>query len=173
LLNAAHPDNGGKAAFFEALGFRREEPQTLAKAMLDLARRAEVTKSAASPHGRKYIVIGQIKSPRGRTANVRTIWIIDKGMRYGKIGYRLSAQSMKGEIIKEHDRVVLKVDLPAEGLKAGDVGTVVHLYRDGLAYEVEFTTLSGDTAAVVTVQKSQVRSVRKREITHARELQAA
>ena len=62
---------------------------------------------------------------------------------------------MKGEIIKEHDRVVLKVDLPAEGLKAGDVGTVVHLYRDGLAYEVEFTTLSGDTAAVVTVQKSQ------------------
>ena len=83
LLNAAHPDNGGKAAFFEALGFRREEPQTLAKAMLDLARRAEVTKSAASPHGRKYIVIGQIKSPRGRTANVRTIWIIDKGMRYG------------------------------------------------------------------------------------------
>jgi len=77
VVNAAHPDNGGKAAFFEALGFRREEPQTLAKAMLDLARRAEVTKSAASP--RKYIVIGQIKSPRGRTANVRTIWIIDKG----------------------------------------------------------------------------------------------
>ena len=80
---------------------------------------------------------------------------------------------MKAEIIKEHDRVVLTVDLPAEGLKAGDVGTVVHLYRDGLAYEVEFTTLSGDTAAVVTVKKSQVRSVRKREITQARELQAA
>ena len=78
LLNAAHPDNGGKAAFFEALGFRREEPQALAEALLDLARRAEVTKSAASPHGRKYILIGQLKSPRGRTANVRTIWIIDK-----------------------------------------------------------------------------------------------
>jgi len=76
-------------------------------------------------------------------------------------------------MIKEHDRVVLKSDLPAEGLKAGDVGTVVHLYRDGLAHEVEFTTLSGDTAAVVTVEKSQVRPVGKREITHARELQAA
>ena len=80
---------------------------------------------------------------------------------------------MKAEIIKEHDRVVLKVDLPAEGLKSGDVGTVVHLYRDALAYEVEFTTLNGDTAAVVTVEKSQVRPVGKREITHARELQAA
>ncbi len=80
---------------------------------------------------------------------------------------------MKGEMIKEHDRVVLKIDLPSEGLKAGDVGTVVHLYRDGLAYEVEFTTLSGDTAAVVTVERSHVRPVRKREITHARELQTA
>jgi hypothetical protein len=80
---------------------------------------------------------------------------------------------MEGKMIKEHDRIVLKTDLPAEGLKAGDVGTVVHLYQDGLAYEVEFTTLDGKTAAVVTVEKSQVRSVHRREITHARELQTA
>jgi hypothetical protein len=80
---------------------------------------------------------------------------------------------MKGKTIKEHDRVVLKSDLPAEGLKAGDVGTIVHIYRDGLAYEVEFTTLDGDTAAVATVESSQVRQVHKREITHARELQTA
>jgi hypothetical protein len=38
---------------------------------------------------------------------------------------------------------------------------------------VEFTTLDGDTAAVVTVETAQVRAVHKREITHARELQAA
>ena len=77
---------------------------------------------------------------------------------------------MTGNMIKEHDRIVLKSDLPAEGLEAGDVGTVVHIYGDGLAYEVEFTTLSGDTAAVVTVEAAQVRPVHKREITHAREL---
>ncbi len=75
-------------------------------------------------------------------------------------------------MIKEHDRIVLKTAIPAEGLEAGDVGTVVHVYRDGLAYEVEFTTLAGDTAAVVTVEASQVRSVHQREIAHARELQA-
>jgi hypothetical protein len=57
---------------------------------------------------------------------------------------------MKAKTIKEHDRVVLKSDLPAEGLKAGDVGTVVHIYQDGLAYEVEFTALNGDTVAVAT-----------------------
>jgi hypothetical protein len=78
---------------------------------------------------------------------------------------------MKGHMIKEHDRIVLKTAIAAENLEAGDVGTVVHVYRDGLAYEVEFTTLNGDTAAVVTVEAVQVRPVHKREITHARELQ--
>ena len=73
-------------------------------------------------------------------------------------------------MIKEHERVVLKTDVPAEGLEAGDVGTVVHVYRDGLAYEVEFTTLAGKTAAVVTVEAPQVRPVSNREITHAREM---
>lgn len=80
---------------------------------------------------------------------------------------------MKGNMIKEHDRIVLKAALPAEGLEAGDVGTVVHIYRDGMAYEVEFTTLDGDTAAVATVEAAKVRPVHKREITHARELQRA
>ena len=80
---------------------------------------------------------------------------------------------MRGNMIKEHDRIVLKSDIAAEGLEAGDVGTVVHIYRDGLAYEVEFTMLDGDTAAVVTVEAAQIRPVHKREITHARELLAA
>jgi len=73
-------------------------------------------------------------------------------------------------VIKEHERVVLTVPVPVEGLEAGDVGTVVHVYRDGLAYEVEFITLDGKTAAVVTLEASQVRPVGKSEITHARKL---
>ena len=74
-------------------------------------------------------------------------------------------------MIKEHDRVVLTTDLPAEKLEAGDVGTVVHIYRDGLAYEVEFFTLDGGTAAVATVEAAHVRCVSKRDISHVRELQ--
>ena len=76
-------------------------------------------------------------------------------------------------MIKEHERVVLTGPVAAEGLEVGDVGTVVHVYRDGLAYEVEFTTLAGKTAAVVTLESSQVRPVADREITHARELAPA
>jgi uncharacterized protein DUF4926 len=73
-------------------------------------------------------------------------------------------------MIKEHDLVVLGTAVPDEGLVAGDVGTVVHIYRDGQAFEVEFTTLEGKTAAVITVEASQVRPVGQREISHAREL---
>ena len=75
-------------------------------------------------------------------------------------------------MLREHDRVVLKTAVPTEGLEAGDVGTVVHIYRDGLAYEVEFTLLDGNTAAVVTLETSQVRPIGHREIVHARELAA-
>ena len=73
-------------------------------------------------------------------------------------------------MIKKHDRVVLAANVPSEGLVAGDVGTVVHVYCDGQAYEVEFFTLEGKTAVVITLEASQVRPVGKREITHTREL---
>ncbi|MGQ0750347.1 MAG: DUF4926 domain-containing protein [Betaproteobacteria bacterium] len=70
--------------------------------------------------------------------------------------------------IKEYDRVVLTADLIAEKLAAGDVGTVVHIYRGGEAFEVEFVSLDGETVAVVTLERAQVRAVQRREITHAR-----
>jgi hypothetical protein len=75
-------------------------------------------------------------------------------------------------MIKEHQRVVLTTRVPAEGLEPGDVGTVVHAYADGRAYEVEFLTLNGQTVGVVTLEASQVRPVAAREITHARAMAA-
>jgi len=73
-------------------------------------------------------------------------------------------------MIKEHDRVVLTAGITEEGLEAGDVGTVVHIYRQGEAFEVEFMTLDGETISVSTLPASQVRPVSTREVTHARPL---
>ena len=61
--------------------------------------------------------------------------------------------------IKEHQRVVLTVDLPAEKLATGDVGTVVHIHQDGKALEVEFLNLVGETVAVVSLKNAQVRAI--------------
>lgn len=73
-------------------------------------------------------------------------------------------------MIQEHECVVLTQAIPAEGLEAGDVGTVIHIHNGGAGYEVEFMTLTGRTVAVVTVLPSQVRPVGKRDLTHVREL---
>ena len=75
-------------------------------------------------------------------------------------------------MIKGHDRVVLTKAIPDQGLTAGDVGTVVHVYKKGEAFEVEFLTLHGETVAVATLEASQVRPVQKREVTRARLLRA-
>ena len=55
-----------------------------------------------------------------------------------------------------HERVVLRTAKLADELKIGDVGIMVHIYQERLAYEVEFTTPGGDTAALVTAKGSQV-----------------
>ncbi len=74
-------------------------------------------------------------------------------------------------MFKEHDQIVLTSDLAEDGLKAGDVGIIVHIHRHGEAFEVEFMTLDGKTVAIATVLESQVRPVTDRDVTHARPLQ--
>ena len=82
--------------------------------------------------------------------------------------------SSVGQVMfKDHACVVLTKNLPDEGLEAGDVGTVAHIHKDGVAYEVEFVTLTGETVAVVTVEASHVRPLSRRDRAHTRELQAA
>ncbi len=60
--------------------------------------------------------------------------------------------------------------LSEESLEAGDVGTVVHVYGDGKAYEIEFVALDGHTTAVATVESHQVRPVTPNDMTHARKV---
>ena len=72
----------------------------------------------------------------------------------------------------DHARIVLNTDLPDYGLQACDVGTIVHIYKDEQAYEVEFVALTGKTVAVVTVAAAQARTVQEHEITHARTMAA-
>jgi len=74
-------------------------------------------------------------------------------------------------MIKELDSVVLSRDFAEHGLKRGDIGAVVHCYKGGEAFEVEFITGQGRTVAVVTLKMGDVRLMRDKEILHARKLQ--
>lgn len=60
-----------------------------------------------------------------------------------------------------YSEVILTADLAEEGLKSGDVGTVVERHvvagqEDG--YSVEFFDMKGNTVAVVTVRQGLLRA---------------
>ncbi len=74
--------------------------------------------------------------------------------------------------IKELDAVALTSDLPGHNLVRGDVGTVVLAHARGRAFEVEFVDYDGQTVALVTVDRTQVRPLSSRDLPHARELAA-
>lgn len=49
----------------------------------------------------------------------------------------------------------------------------MHVHGSEEGYEVEFMTLTGETIAVVTAVKSQVRPVARRDVAHVREMAVA
>ena len=72
-------------------------------------------------------------------------------------------------MIRELDPVVLTHNIAEHGLTQGDIGTVVHFYKDGAAFEVEFVTTDGSVVALLTLHHADVRPVGGREVLHVRE----
>ncbi len=71
--------------------------------------------------------------------------------------------------MKELDTVVLIHDIKEHGLKKGDMGAIVHEYKDGKAFEVEFVTADGKTVALLTLKSSDIRPMAKNELLHVRD----
>jgi hypothetical protein len=59
-------------------------------------------------------------------------------------------------MVKEHDVVALTEDVPADGLYKGDVGAVVHCYRAGEIYKVEFIDERGGTKRIASIPASRL-----------------
>jgi len=70
------------------------------------------------------------------------------------------------------DTVVLIRDLPAHGLKEGDLGAVVELYPPD-APEVEFVTASGRTTALFALKSTDVRPISDSGLVAVRSLTRA
>ena len=81
LLNAAHPDNGGKAQFFASLGFSVAEADALIAALRAVGVAGTVVEHNTTAHGEKYVVDGVLAPHTGEGDQrvVRTIWIVDRG----------------------------------------------------------------------------------------------
>ena len=75
-------------------------------------------------------------------------------------------------MFEEHDVVILTGDVSEEGLREGDVGTIVSVLGGGAAFLVEFMTLDGHTVAVAELRAAQMRAVTNMDVDHARPIEA-
>ena len=65
------------------------------------------------------------------------------------------------------DVVVLTHDIPGEGLRRGDLGTIVEVHSAD-AFIVEFVAASGRTQALVTLGPADVRAVADNDLVTVR-----
>jgi hypothetical protein len=74
-------------------------------------------------------------------------------------------------------RAALKTEVPEDGLRRGDVATIVeyHKGRPGQepGYSLEVFNAVGETVAVITLRESQIESLSAQEILHVRPLAVA
>lgn len=75
LLSETHPQGRSKAVFFRRIGFRRDDPDQLRRAVLDLGAKTDMTESPFAL-GTKYVGIGELVAPNGDRARVTSVWVI-------------------------------------------------------------------------------------------------
>ncbi|MGD0349709.1 MAG: DUF6883 domain-containing protein [Verrucomicrobiota bacterium] len=79
LLSTTHRDGQHKAAFFRSFGFKLENWEELATALLEHARNYEVIETVPTPFGRNFVIEGALPAPDGCAPKVRAVWFIAKG----------------------------------------------------------------------------------------------
>lgn len=68
------------------------------------------------------------------------------------------------------DTVALTHDVPAAGLRRGDLGAIVEML-DSHSMEVEFVAASGRTQAVLTLHDNDIRALGDRDLIAVRSLE--
>jgi hypothetical protein len=74
LLALRHPDGHDKAVFFMRFGFRPENWERLAEALVEHARENELAEREETLYGVQYAVDGPLQAPDGRSPPVRSVW---------------------------------------------------------------------------------------------------
>ena len=79
LLADDHPTGRTKAVFFGSLGFRKDQPTAVVRALLQHAASNEVSSVSQTRFGAKYLIDGRISGPTGAAAVIRSVWFIESG----------------------------------------------------------------------------------------------
>jgi hypothetical protein len=139
-----------------------------------LAQAAEVEPEGNNPFGEFLAARGELQGPNDVILNVRTIWIRlaeTHEVRFVTLFLTRNDRNMTVELFSE---IALACDLPEEGLRRGDIATVIEKLpatqasggEEGLILEV-FNAI-GETIALVTVPVSAVEPLRASEVLSVR-----
>jgi hypothetical protein len=79
LLSETHAVGKSKARYFRSFGFNHTTADQLRQGLMSIAQSGQVEEAEKSPFGTKFIVDGELETPKGVMIRVRTIWIIEKG----------------------------------------------------------------------------------------------
>jgi hypothetical protein len=171
LLSGTHPTGQLKAKFFRAVGFDETTLSVLQAGLLIIAKECEVTQVSSSPHGMKYISMVHCRHLQATWCQSAPYGLLTQDSIHPDSWLPIPGNGAKeGKFMEELDLVVLTHDIPEHGLLQGDLGTIVHCYTDGQAWEVEFVTVEGRTVAVLTLTRADIRPMGSHEILPVREL---
>lgn len=77
LLNPEHPEGKSKARFYELIGYTAANGEQLRADLLTLACSGSVVNELPNQVGSKYIVVGPINAPNGKTYQLLTVWAVE------------------------------------------------------------------------------------------------
>lgn len=77
LLSLTHPVGRYKARYFAGLGFTITESEVLERELLQVADQGIVLETIPGEFGIKYIVEGEVQTPRGDVVVLATVWLAE------------------------------------------------------------------------------------------------
>jgi len=77
LLSESHAMGKAKARYFRSIGYTKKHADLLTEDLLSIAKSKKVSQEIVSPYGTKYLINGEIITPLGITARLRTVWVVE------------------------------------------------------------------------------------------------
>jgi len=85
LLSETHRDGKHKAAFFKSFGFSAASWERLAESLQQHVAENNVVRVEPSPFGMRYIIEGALRTPKGISPIVRSVWFIESGTKVPRL----------------------------------------------------------------------------------------
>jgi len=79
LLSETHAVGKSKAKFFRSFGFDETNVGQFQQDLIRIAQIEPVTEIVETAYGEKYVIDGELETPKSVMIRVRTVWVIETG----------------------------------------------------------------------------------------------